>query len=125
MPIRSALIACVLVLGTLAAVTSASAGDPYGGFGPSSDTATQEIGSDPGNDSPPTTDDQTLPWQQQQSQDQQNITAAQGIIKALPITATTWTTRAATKGRLVCHLSRWDVPCRLAERAVAVLVFLA
>lgn len=33
----------------------------------------QEIGSDPGNDSPPTTDDQTLPWQQQQSQDQQNI----------------------------------------------------
>ena len=85
----------------------------------------QEIGSDPGNDSPPTTDDQTLPWQQQQSQDQQNITAAQGISKTLPITATTWTTRAATKGRLVCHLSRWDVPCRLAERAVAVLVFLA
>jgi hypothetical protein len=72
MPIRTALMACVLLLGTLAAVTSASAGDPYGGFGPSIDTATQELGSDPGNDSPPTNDDQTLPWIQQQSQDQQD-----------------------------------------------------
>ena len=73
MPIRTALMACVLVLGTLATVTSASAGDPYGGFGPSSDTATQEIGSDPGNDSPrrrPTT--RPCPGIQQQSQDQQD-----------------------------------------------------
>ena len=73
MSIRSALMACVLVLGTFAAVTSASAGDSYGGFGPSSDTATQEIGSDPDNVSPPTNDDQTLPWIQPQSGDQQDV----------------------------------------------------
>ena len=72
MPIRTALAACVLVLGTLATVTSASAGDPYGGFGPSSDTATQEIGSDPDNVTPAPDDQQTLPWLQQQSQDQQD-----------------------------------------------------
>lgn len=70
MPIRTALVACVLVLGTSLTVTSASAGDPYGGFGPSSDTAPQEIGSDPGNSSPTTSVDDTLPWHQQQTQGQ-------------------------------------------------------
>ena len=72
MPIRTALIACVLVLGTLAAVTSASAGDPNPGLAQAA--TQQEIGSNPGNDSPPT----TVPWQQQQSQDQQNIYGSAG-----------------------------------------------
>ena len=72
MPIRTALAAYVLVLGTLATVTSASAGDPYGGFGPNSDTATQAIGSEPDNSAPAPDDQQTLPWLQQQSQDQQD-----------------------------------------------------
>ncbi len=51
---------------------SASAGDPYGGFGPSERAATQEIGSDPDNAAPAPDDDQTLPWLQQQSQNQQD-----------------------------------------------------
>ena len=72
MPIRTALAAYVLVLGTLTTVTSASAGDPYGGFGPNSDTAAQEIGSEPDNSAPAPDDQQTLSWHQQQSQDQQD-----------------------------------------------------
>jgi hypothetical protein len=77
MPIRIALMACVLLLGTAAAVISASAGDNYGGFGPSADAPTQEIGSYPDNSSPPPNDGQALPWLQQQSGEQQDSYGAQ------------------------------------------------
>jgi hypothetical protein len=77
MPIRIALIACALVLGTLATVTSASAGDPYGGFGPS-DTDTQEIGSDPNTGGATPDDSQNMESIQQQTQDQQDTYGSAG-----------------------------------------------
>ena len=69
MTIRTALMACALVLGTLAAITAAHAGDPYGGFGPG-DSNTQETGSDADAGGSTPAADQTLPWLQQQSQNQ-------------------------------------------------------
>ena len=78
MQIRTALVACVLVLGTLAAITSASAGDNYGGFGPSAGTETQEIGSSPNNGVAPLDNGETLPWLQPQSQHQQDTYGSEG-----------------------------------------------
>jgi hypothetical protein len=69
MPIRTALTVCALMLGTLAAITGASAGDPYGGFGPS-DAGTQPTSPDPVTEGSTPAADQTLPWLQQQSQNQ-------------------------------------------------------
>jgi hypothetical protein len=69
MAIRTALVACALAFGTLAAVTTAYAGDPYGGFGPS-ETGTQEVGSDLEKGAPTPEAYQALPWLQQQSQSQ-------------------------------------------------------
>jgi hypothetical protein len=43
---RSALMACVLVLGRLSTISAAHAGDPYGGLGPS-DSGSQQNGSNP------------------------------------------------------------------------------
>jgi hypothetical protein len=67
MPIRTALGVCALVLGLSA--TTARAGDNYGGFGPD-DTNTQETGSDADAGGSTPSADQTLPWLQQQSQNQ-------------------------------------------------------
>jgi len=67
MPIRTALMACVLALGGLPAITAAYAGDPYGGFGPSGG-ASQEAGSNRIDAAPAPEDSQPLPWLQQQSQ---------------------------------------------------------
>ena len=78
MQIRTALVACVLVLGTLAAITSASAGDNYSGFGPSAGTETQEIGSSPDNEVAPLDNGETLPWLQPQSQHQQDVYSVEG-----------------------------------------------
>ncbi len=69
MPSRTALMACALVLGTLA-TTAALAGNPYGGFGPG-DADTQQIGTAPDTGGPTPDADQTLPWLRQQSRDQQ------------------------------------------------------
>lgn len=69
MPVRAALVGCVLLLGTLATMTAANAGDGYGGFGPS-DSGSQEIGSNPINAEPAGDESQPLPWLQQQSQSQ-------------------------------------------------------
>jgi hypothetical protein len=73
MPIRTALAVCVLVFGILGAVTAAGAGDPYGGFGPSASSETQEIGPNPNSGAALPEIDHTLPWLQQQSQPQQDI----------------------------------------------------
>ena len=76
MPIRIALVMCLL--GSFAAVTSASAGDPYGGFGPGGTatpqitTDTPQITTDPAAVAPAPDNYQALPWLQQQSQNQQN-----------------------------------------------------
>jgi hypothetical protein len=67
MPIRPALVACVLVLGTLTTMTAAYAGDAYGGFGPRTG-GSQDVGSNQINASPVQEDSQPLPWLQQQSQ---------------------------------------------------------
>jgi hypothetical protein len=67
MPIRSALVACVLVLGTLTKVTAAFANDAYGGFSPSG-SGSQEVGSNQINAAPVQEDSQPMPWLQQQSQ---------------------------------------------------------
>ena len=72
MQIRTALVACVLVLGTLAAIVSASAGDNYGGFGPSN-IDTQEIGSDPDIGGPAPEDYQSMETIQPQGEAQQDI----------------------------------------------------
>jgi hypothetical protein len=77
--------ACALLFGTLA-TTAASAGDPYGGFGPNGDTAKQEIGSDSDNGSLPMNDDQTLPWIQPQSGDQQDVYGSEATQQGSPDT---------------------------------------
>jgi len=78
MPIRTALVACVFALGTLAIATAAYAGN-YGGFGPSdTDTERQEVGSNPDNGAAPPEIDQTLPWLQQQSRHQQETYGSEG-----------------------------------------------
>ena len=69
MPIRTALMACALVLGISLTITAASAGEHYGGFGPS-EPATQDAGSAPDQEATAPDDNQTLPWLQQQSQNQ-------------------------------------------------------
>ncbi len=74
MPIRTALVACVLALGGLPTI-AAYAGDPYGGFGPS-DSASQEVGSNQINAAPAPDDSQPLPWLQQQSQIQPDNSGA-------------------------------------------------
>lgn len=71
MLIRIALLVCVLAFGSAGAVTAVSAGDPYGGFGPSTGTETQEIGTNSAVGAAPLDNDQTLPWLRQQSQHQQ------------------------------------------------------
>lgn len=76
MPIRTALMVCVLVFGTLATVITASAGE-YGGFGPS-DTDTQEIGSDPDTGGPTPEDYQNMESIQQQIQDQKDTYGSEG-----------------------------------------------
>jgi len=78
MPIRTALVACALMFGTLSAIAAADAADNYGGFGPSAGTETQEIGSNPNNAVPPPNSDQPLPWLQQQSQHQQDTYGGEG-----------------------------------------------
>ena len=75
MPARSALMACVLVLGGLSTISAAHAGDPYGGLGPS-DSGSQEVGSNPVNAAPAQEDVQPLPWLQQQSQNQPDNSGA-------------------------------------------------
>ena len=75
MPIRIALMACVLAFGTLA-TTTAYAGE-YGGFGPS-DTDTQEIGSDPNTGGATPDDYQNMESIQQQTQDQQDTYGSAG-----------------------------------------------
>ena len=61
---------CALAFATLTA-GAAYAGDPYGGFGPSSsEPATQETGADPGQAESAPDAYQALPWLQQQSQNQ-------------------------------------------------------
>jgi hypothetical protein len=70
MPIRIALSVCVLVLGSMATVAFAHAGDSYGGFGPSAATETQQIDSPPDNGTVPPDSGETLPWLQQQNQSQ-------------------------------------------------------
>jgi hypothetical protein len=75
MPARSALMACVLVLGGLSTISAAYAGDGYGGFGPS-DSGSQEAGSNPVNAAPAQEDVQPLPWLQQQSQNQPDNSSA-------------------------------------------------
>ncbi|MGA7456730.1 MAG: hypothetical protein WBW51_05310 [Methyloceanibacter sp.] len=82
MPIRIALVVCVLVFGSVATVTAVSAGDPYGGFGPSG-TDTPEVNTDPANAVAPD-DQQTLPWLQQQSQNQQNNYGAEWEQQSAP-----------------------------------------
>lgn len=67
MTLRTALVVCVL--GTFAAVTTAYAGDGYGGFGPS-ETSTPETNADPGQAESAPHAYQALPWLQQQSQNQ-------------------------------------------------------
>ena len=70
MPIRIALVVCLLVVGNYAAGT-AYAADPYGGFGPSpTEPATPDASSDPGPAGAAPEAYQPLPWLQQQSQDQ-------------------------------------------------------
>ena len=70
MPIRIALVVCLLVVGSFAART-ANAADPYGGFGPSpSEPATPDTSSDPGPAEAVPEAYQPLPWLQQQSQNQ-------------------------------------------------------
>ena len=76
MPARSALTACVLVLGGLSTISAADAGEPYGGLGPS-DSGSQEVGSNPVDAAPPAQEDaQPLPWLQQQSQNQPDNSGA-------------------------------------------------
>jgi hypothetical protein len=76
MPIRIALGVCVLVVGSLAAGT-ANAADPFGGFGPSpSEPATPDTGADPGQAEAVPDAYQTLPWLQQQSQNQPDNSSA-------------------------------------------------
>ncbi len=74
MPIRIALVVCVLVFGSSAAGTAAHAGDPYGGFG-SSVTDTSKVNADTG-DAPAPDIDQTLPWLQPPSQNSQDNSGA-------------------------------------------------
>jgi hypothetical protein len=69
MPIRTALMACALVLGISLTITAASAGEPYGGLGPS-EPATQDAGSAPDQEETAPDDNHTLPWLQQQRQNQ-------------------------------------------------------
>jgi hypothetical protein len=74
MPIRIALVVCVLVFGSFAAGTAAHAGDSYGGFGPSV-TDTSKVNADTA-DAPAPDVDQTLPWLQQPSQSPQDNSGA-------------------------------------------------
>lgn len=74
MTIRTALVACAVALAILAATPAAYAGDPYGGFGPSpSEPATQDAGADSDQVAPAPDDSASLPWLQQQSQNQPDI----------------------------------------------------
>lgn len=76
MPIRIALVVCLLVIGSYAAGT-ANAADPYGGFGPSpSEPATPDASSDPGPTGAAPEAYQPLPWLQQQSQTQPDVSSA-------------------------------------------------
>ena len=75
MPARSALVACVLVLGGLSTIGAAHAGDPYGGLGPS-DSGSQQNGSNPVDAAPAQEDAQPLPWLQQQSENQPDNSGA-------------------------------------------------
>jgi hypothetical protein len=72
MPIRIALAACVLVLGSLGAVTAAHAGGPYGGFGPDAGSETQPVVTAPDTEAALPEGDQTLPWLRPESQPQQD-----------------------------------------------------
>ena len=75
MPIRTALMACVLAFKTLA-TTAAYAGE-YGGYG-GNDTDTQEIGSDPNTGAPTPEDYQNMESIQQQIQDQKDTYGSAG-----------------------------------------------
>jgi hypothetical protein len=68
MAIRIALLSCVLAL---AGSVPAYAGDSYGGFGPSQDSSSQAISSDPALEAAPSGIDPTLPWLQPHYQAQQ------------------------------------------------------
>jgi hypothetical protein len=69
MTIRTALVVCAVALAILTSGTAANAGDPYGGFGPSTSVpATPDTGADPGPAAASPDAYQTLPWLQQQSQ---------------------------------------------------------
>jgi len=72
MTIRTALVTCAVALATLVATAAAYAGDPYGGFGPSQ-AHTPEVGADPDQAAPAPDDSASLPWLQQQSQNQPDI----------------------------------------------------
>jgi hypothetical protein len=96
MPIRTVLMACVLALRGLPAITAAYAGDPYGGFGPS-DGASQEVGSNPVNAVPAQEDVQPCHGSSSRVKTSR-ITVAPGTnrARAPSTTAPTLTMRAAT-----------------------------
>jgi hypothetical protein len=71
MAIQQTLVGCAMALAIVAIGTAAYAADPYGGFGPSpSESATPEAGSNPDQAGGAPDAYQTLPWLQQQSQNQ-------------------------------------------------------